>query len=145
MTEQNLEDVEKNIQDIEDEEEELIPEEADTELEKEMELTGNEEEYWAKLRQAIREWKASVSEHYNVRDYVRGIKEDDKFSHEDLELFHAFLQVTKRDSYFFRTKFERKLRHQLEGSDRDTKSTSYRLAKILESLNPTEAQASLAA
>jgi hypothetical protein len=111
-----------------------------------MELSGKEEEYLAKMRHEIRTWKASTSEYaYNVQGYIKGIKDEGDFSEKDIELYHAYLQVKERSSIYFRKKFERLVRRQIEEFDGDTESTSYRLAKILESLNPTEAESTVAA
>ncbi|MFA6587490.1 MAG: hypothetical protein WCT08_00305 [Patescibacteria group bacterium] len=146
MEEKTLEEVERDIQDIEDKELDIKPEPEDLVLEKEMELTGKEEEFLAKLRHEIRTWKASVSEYvYNTQGYIRGIQEEDDFSQEDIELFHAFLLVKDRSSYYFRTNFEKKLNKHLTKFDGKPESASYQLARILESLNPTVAESAMAA
>ncbi|RJO58979.1 hypothetical protein C4546_04070 [Candidatus Parcubacteria bacterium] len=128
---------EKQIEERE-EEEELQPSPEDLALEAETKLTGEEEKWKAELTLRIKEWKAEASSHpEEIQRYIRGVKIDD-LTPEDLELYHAFTQVQKQPSPYFRQKFGRLARRQIREAKGDYESTSFQLAKILNTLTTAE-------
>ncbi|MFA6042055.1 MAG: hypothetical protein WCV85_01970 [Patescibacteria group bacterium] len=126
-----------HVEAIEEAEEELPPDEKDLELEKEMELTGKEQEWEEHLLHDLKDWKAArSSQPVEAQDAILHMKA--KFDRDDIVLYHAWQQVKKSPSPYFRQKFGKLLRHRLEKFDDKRDSNEYRLAKTLRAMQPEE-------
>lgn len=119
-------------------EEQVEPTAEDLQVEEELQLTGNEEKWLQDLKLRVKEWKASRSTYpHGAQDAMGKIHAED-FGPEDIRLYHAFQQVQKSPSQFFKQKFGRLLRKQERDTRNDIASTGYQLAKILDVLSSAE-------
>ncbi|MEK7569886.1 MAG: hypothetical protein AAB515_00360 [Patescibacteria group bacterium] len=124
---------------VEDEfEEPEEPTEEDKQLEAEMELTGNEEKWLAEMKLRVKEWKHDTSKQpYEIQDAIRKIHEE-QIDQPEIVLFHAFQQMKKSPSAYFKQKFGRALRAHQRETRNNPDSTGYQLTKILKVLSEAE-------
>ncbi len=126
----------EHVEAIEEAEEEILPDEKDMEVEKEMELTGKEEEWLEHLQRDLKDWKANrSSQPVEAQDAILHMREEE-LDQDDIALYHAWQQVQKSPSPYFRQKFGKLLRHRLEEFDGKRDTTAYRLAKTLRTMQP---------
>lgn len=126
----------EHVEAIEEAEEEILPDEKDMEVEKEMELTGKEEEWLEHLQRDLKDWKAArSSQPVEAQDAILHMRAEE-LDQEDITLYHAWQQVKKSPSPYFRQKFGKLLRHRLEEFDGKRETTAYRLAKTLRAMQP---------
>jgi hypothetical protein len=110
----------------------------DLRVEAEMPLTGKEEAWEQEMSLRVQEWKHDTSSYPpEVQDAMRNVRMED-VAQPDVALFHAFRQVQKSPSPFFRQKFERLIRSRVKETQGDYNSTGYQLTKILRGLVETE-------
>lgn len=123
---------------LENTEAEVEPTEEDKALEAEMELTGKEEEWLAEMKLRVREWKHDTSKQpYAIQDAIRKIREE-AIDQPEIVLFHAFQQMQKSPSLYFKQKFGRALRAHQRETRNNPDSTGYQLTKILKVLSEAE-------
>jgi hypothetical protein len=115
---------------------EMTPED----VEAEEELTANEAKWQQEFVRTAKEWKESTSVVVRGMPNPEQAKRDishvnvDKSTPEDVRFFHAFEQVQKNGSLFYKDKFEKMARERLETLSGKFEDPAFCLARVLEAL-----------
>ncbi len=115
---------------------EMTPED----IEAEEELTVNEAKWEQAFVRTAKEWKESTSTVVRGTPNPEQTKRDishvnvDKPTPEDVRFFHAFEQVQKNGSLYYKEKFEKMARERLETLSGKFENPAFCLARVLESL-----------
>ncbi len=115
---------------------EMTPED----IEAEEELSVNEAKWQQEFARTAKEWKESTSVVVRGTPNPEQTKRDishvnvDNPTPDDVRFFHAFEQVQKNGSLFYKEKFEKMARERLENLSGKFEDPAFCLARVLESL-----------